>query len=356
MAEDTIRVGFVGAGANTGLRHIPGLRAQPGVELAGVANRSLASSQRVCDEYEITKAYADWVDLIDDDDIDAVCIGTWPYMHRTLTLAALDAGKHVLCEARMAMDAAEAHEMLDASKANPDLVAQIVPPPHMMPAEKHLIDLITDGYIGDIIHVNIRAFNEMTWPDTTSPVHWRHDRDLSGKNAMTMGIWYENLMRLVGQASSVQAQGQTVVKHRVNADGIRTEMTIPDQLDILYSLAGGGTVNMSVATAIGTFQPPFDLWIFGDQGTFHIDTPDFKQPGSPQLRIMSGKRGETEMAEVTVPPEKVGAWRVEEEFINAIRGIEPVTRTNFTDGVKYMEFTDAVQEAWQSGSKVGLPL
>ena len=129
MAEDTIRVGFVGAGANTGLRHIPGLRAQPGVELAGVANRSLASSQRVCDEYEIPKAYEDWVELIDDDDIDAVCIGTWPYMHRTLTLAALEAGKHVLCEARMAMDSNEAHEMLDASNANPDLVTQIVPPP-----------------------------------------------------------------------------------------------------------------------------------------------------------------------------------------------------------------------------------
>lgn len=356
MAEDTIRVGFIGAGANTGLRHIPGLRAQPGVELAGVANRSLASSQRVCDEYEIPKAYEDWVDLIDDDDIDAICIGTWPYMHRTLTLAALDAGKHVLCEARMAMDSAEAREMLDASNASPDLIAQVVPPPHTMPVERHLIDLISDGYIGDVLHVNIRAFNERKWPDTDTPVHWRHDRDLSGNNVMTMGIWYENLMRLVGRASSVQAQAQTTVKHRKNADGIRTEMTIPDQLDILYSLAGGGTVNMSVATAIGTFQPPFDLWIFGDHGTFHIDTPDFTKPGAPQLRVTGGKRGDSEMSEIVVPAEKVGGWRVEEEFINAIRGIEPVTRTNFTDGLKYMEFTDAVQMAWQSGERVSLPL
>jgi predicted dehydrogenase len=356
MADDITRVGFIGAGANTGRRHIPGLRAMPGVELAGVANRSMASSQRAADEYEISKAYADWVDLIDDDDIDAVCIGTWPYMHRTLTLAALEAGKHVLCEARMAMNSDEAHEMLDASRANPDLITQVVPPPHMMTAEQHLIDLISDGYVGNVLHVNARVFNERGWPDTNTPVHWRHDRDLSGNNVMTMGIWYENLMRLVGHASSVQAQGQTIVKHRKNAEGRRVEMTIPDQLDILYTLAGGGTVNMSVATAIGTHQPPFDLWIFGDDGTIHIDTPDFTQPGSPTLRIMGGKRSDSAMSEIVVPENKVGGWRVEEEFINAIRGIEPVTRSNFTDSVKYMEFTDAVQMAWQSGERISLPL
>jgi predicted dehydrogenase len=320
------------------------------VELAGVANRSLASSQRVCDEFEIEKAYEDWVDLINDDDIDAICIGTWPYMHRTLTIAALDAGKHVLCEARMAMDSSEAREMLDASNSSPDLIAQIVPPPHTMRAERHLIDLISDGYLGEILHVNIRAFADKGWPDTDAPVHWRHDRDLSGNNVMSMGIWYENVMRLVGHATSVQAQGQTIVRHRKDADGNRTEMTIPDQVDVLYSLAGGGTVNMSVATAIGTF-PPFDLWLFGDQGTFHIDIP---QPGG--LRVMGGKRGDSEMSEIEIPADKIGSWRVEEEFINAIRGIEPVTRTNFTDAVKYMEFTDAVQLSRQTGERVNLPL
>jgi hypothetical protein len=61
------------------------------------------------------------------------------------------------------------------------------------------------------------------------------------------------------------------------------------------------------------------------------------------------------MAELTVPDDKVGSWRVEEEFINAIRGIEPVTRSNFVDSVKYMEFTDAVQKSWQSGSRIYLP-
>ena len=61
------------------------------------------------------------------------------------------------------------------------------------------------------------------------------------------------------------------------------------------------------------------------------------------------------MSAITVPDDKRGSWRVEEEFINAIRGIEPVTRSNFTDSLKYMEFTDALQESWHSGMRVYLP-
>jgi predicted dehydrogenase len=356
MANDSIKVGLIGAGRNTALRHIPGLRAQSGVELYGVANRSKESSQRVCDQFEIPNAYDDWVELIEDDDIDAVSIGTWPYMHRTLTLAALDAGKHVLCEARMAMNSIEAREMLDASLASPDLVTQVVPPPHLMPVERRLMDLISDGYVGDIVHVDANIFNEGDWPNNDAPVHWRHDRDLSGNNTMTMGIWYENLMRLVGEAKSVQANAQTVVKWRKDANGDRRSMTIPDQLDVVYSLAQGGTVNLSVSTALGAFRPPFNLWIYGTTGTVHITSVDFSNPGGPRLKVMGGQKGDKAMSEIVVPAEKVGGWRVEEEFANAIKGIEPVTRTNFTDGVKYMEFTDAVQEAWQTGKIVTLPL
>jgi predicted dehydrogenase len=262
----------------------------------------------------------------------------------------------VLCEARMAMNSIEAHEMLDASLASPDLIAQIVPPPHLMPVERHLIDLISGGYVGNIVHVDANIFNEGDWPHNDAPVHWRHDRDLSGNNVMTLGIWYENLLRLVGEASAVQANAQTVVKWRKDASGNRRSMTIPDQMDVIYTLAQGGTVNLSVSTVLGAFRPPFNVWVYGDQGTIHITSTDFSNPGGPKLKVMGGKRGDKQMSEITVPAGKVGGWRVEEEFINAVKGIEPVTRTNFTDGVKYMEFTDAVQQSWQSGDRVTLPL
>jgi predicted dehydrogenase len=57
-----------------------------------------------------------------------------------------------------------------------------------------------------------------------------------------------------------------------------------------------------------------------------------------------------------VPPDKQGTWRVEEEFVNAIRGKEKVVLTSFEDGVRYMEFTEAVTRSAQTGQAVSLPL
>jgi predicted dehydrogenase len=351
MANETIKVGFIGAGANTALRHIPGLRAQQGVELVGVANRSIESSKIAADKYEIGEAYPTWLDLVEDPDIDAVCIGTWPYMHSTTTLTALDNGKHVMVEARMAMNGSEARDMLAASLANPDLITQVVPPPHLMACEQHVIDIIADGYVGDIVNVNARVTDGSAFPDSDQDAHWRHIRELSGNNVMTTGIWYENLMRFIGPASSVSANSQTRVPHRKGWDGSRMAMTIPDQIDIIYSTGSGVNVNLSVSTVSGPFVPPTEIWIYGTEGTIHIATSGL---GNDPV-VSGGRKGDDSMSVIEVPAEKRGSWRVEEEFINAIKGIEPVTRSNFTDSLKYMEFTDAIQESWQSGMRVNLP-
>ena len=73
----TIRIGIVGLGANTRLRHIPGLLACDDVELYGVCNRSTKTTRRAAVEYGIPKDYDRWEDLVADPDLDAVVIGTW---------------------------------------------------------------------------------------------------------------------------------------------------------------------------------------------------------------------------------------------------------------------------------------
>ena len=71
-------------------------------------------------------------------------------------------------------------------------------------------------------------------------------------------------------------------------------------------------------------------------------------------RVLGAKRGDKELREIPIPAEKRIGWRVEEEFVNAIRGREKITRTNFEDGVRYMEFTDAVNESAGTGQRVTL--
>lgn len=94
-------MGIIGAGGNTKLRHIPELESLPGVRIKSVANRTHASALAVAHQFGIPVATGDWREIIADPEVTAIVIGTWPYMHAQLTIAALDAGKHVLCEARM---------------------------------------------------------------------------------------------------------------------------------------------------------------------------------------------------------------------------------------------------------------
>ncbi|MBI4220723.1 MAG: hypothetical protein HY682_11300 [Chloroflexi bacterium] len=135
---------------------------------------------------------------------------------------------------------------------------------------------------------------------------------------------------------------RTVVKSRLDEDGRRVAIQIPDHVDILADLAIGAQARMNFS-AVSGFSPNEDTWIFGTEGTLRIDAK----------RVLHGaKRGDPELKAIDVPREKRIGWRVEEEFISAVRGLEPVTRTNFYDGVAYMEFTDAVNKAFKTGATV----
>src|SRR6187401_1902797 len=111
MTNKPIRIGIVGLGANTRLRQVPGLRACAGVEIVAVANRRPESTAAAAKEFGIERTFEHWQDLVRDPSIDAVVIGAWPNLHCPATLGALAGGKHVLCEARMALNFVEAQAM-----------------------------------------------------------------------------------------------------------------------------------------------------------------------------------------------------------------------------------------------------
>jgi predicted dehydrogenase len=350
MAHKTLRIGLIGAGGNTRSRHIPGFREQSDVSIDVVANRTVESGQRIADEFGIPRVAASWRDVVADPDIDAVCIGTWPYMHAPLTIAALEAGKHVMCEARMALNAEEAREMLAVSRQNPTLTAQIVTAPHTLQVDKTIAEMIGSGAIGDLITIDARVTAGSNFPNYESPVHWRHDRDLSGNNIMAMGIWYEGMMRWVGPAKTVHAVGQSVVAHRRDDAGRRVPMQIPDHIDVIGALEQGGQMRFSISSVSGHAPSNADVYIFGTEGTLHLNMDK-----AGKLTLSAGGRDDDGLREVNIDPSKAGAWRVEEEFVNAVRGIEPITHTDFVTGVKYMEWTDAVTLSLRHGEAVTLP-
>ena len=313
----------------------------PGVEIVAVANRSLESSRRAAAEFNIPRAYADWEQLLAADGIDAVLIGTWPYMHRAITLAALESGRHVLCQARMANNAAEAHEMLAAAKRHPNLVCQLVPS-----SSGYSIDIGRSGASSPTASLatscrwKCRRL-QRGFADFGGELDWRHDPEFSGYNVLNVGAIYELMLRWLGPGNHVMAKTRVHIPTRRDEQGVHRKATIPDHVEVLYELANGAPVHMKFSETTGLSRGN-DTWIFGSQGTIHVDNAN---------NILVGRRGDRELRAHPNPPEGQFRHRAEEEFINAIRGLEPVTQNTFEIGVQYMEWTEAVYRSATIGPR-----
>jgi predicted dehydrogenase len=344
MAGIELSVGIIGAGANTRLRHIPGLQAIDGVKVVAVCNRSEASGQRVAQEFGIPRVAVDPEALFADPTIDAICIGTWPYRHREYAVRALEAGKHVLCEARMAMDADEARAMLAASEARPDLVAQLVPGPFDLRSWRTIRRMVADGSLGELTEVHVTVLSGGAL-DMATPVHWREQSQFSGTNTMLLGIYAEIVHRWLGPTESVMADAATFVSSRVDAESERrVAIDIPDSLGVLARMTNGARATYRLSTVLYAARDTNGVSLYGGGGTLHWsadDTMTFAPLGEP-LRALPPDPG-TE-----------GAWNVEADFVASIREGKPVELTSFADGLSYMRFTEAVWRSWHERRAIDL--
>jgi len=347
VAGQEIRIGIVGAGAKTRASHIPNLQAIPGVRIVAVCNRRPESTQEAARRHDIPRTCSNWKELVTADDVDAVVIGTWPNLHAPVTLAALEAGKHVLTEARMAATAEEARAMLAKARST-DRVTQVVPSPIGLAVDPVVRELMADGYVGRVQEVFVRVCSDQ-WADPAAPLHWRHRKDLSGVNMLALGIVHETLTRWVGDTIRVTADACMFTTQRQDPEsGAWVATDLPDSLRVMTELAEGGR-GLYHLSGVTHFPRGNGVEIYGTDGTLLFDVSSDTLHG--------GRTGEHEQPiPIPIPPEKRGRWTVEADFIAAIRGERPIDLTTFEDGVRYMEFTEAVYRSARAHEPVSLPL
>jgi predicted dehydrogenase len=350
--SERLRVGLIGAGANTRQRHIPGLKAITNVEIVAVCNRRPESTAALAREFSVPRTFTHWQELVADPDIDAIVIGTWPYLHCPITLAALDAGKHVLTEARLSMNAAEAREMLAAAEAHANLVTQVVPSPFGLKGNEVMRELIQEGFLGDLREVQVFGFGAAL-ADPASPLSWRQDAALSGYNMLTLGIVHETLLRWAPAPVRVLAQVHAFIPARIDPQsGVRRAVGTPDSVQVLAILENGGRASYHFS-GVTYFGQSMAIHLHGSDGALFYDLMED--------RILGASRGDmpgkaSDLQEIPISAEKAGSWQVEADFVKSIREGTPVRFTDFATGVKYMEFTEAVALSASSGEAVDLPL
>lgn len=343
MAQARIGVGFIGAGGIVRQRHLPGLQKIAGVDLVAVANRSRESAARIAKDFGIATVYDDWRRVLDDPKVNAVVIGTWPYKHSEFSLAALQAGKHVFCQARLAMDAADARRMAEAA-AKTKLTTMVCPPPHGMRVEPTVIQMVRDGFLGELRNVVVRNFTA-DYIDPAVPLHWRQISELSGFNTMIAGILAEVVGRWFGYAEEVHALDATFTRERPLKDKPGTgKVDRPDSVFIAARMEGGALGSFSFSAVAGGAGEN-SIEGYGTRGSLRYLMPSD--------RLLKASAPDWREEEVQILREREGGWRAEEEFIQAIR--EGRTgHPSWQEGVRYMQFVEAVERSARTGKSVAV--
>lgn len=331
---ETIRLGFVGLGGICRQRHVPGFLRIQGVEFAAVANRTQESSAAAAKEFGIASTSRTWRELVTRADIDAVVIGTWPYLHRAVSVAALTAGKHVFCQARMAMNHDEAAEMCAAARES-GKVAALCPVPFGLSIDRTIARWLIEARLGNVHLVRVQGLSGAN-VDPSLPLHWRKDHRLSGLNMLTLGMFIEVVHRWFGMTRTVTAQTQIYTTKRMGESGKVIDVQIPDQL-LFNADMDGGLVAQYVISGM-TPHGRDAIEIHGTNGSLYYDV------AADALYQVSADGARRPVPILPEDAYDVNEWSVERDFIAAIREGRPY-HPNFEDGRRYMQVIQAVYDS-----------
>ena len=190
-----INVGIIGCGKIAQVRHIPEYEANENARICGFYDINQERAGELAQKYQ-AKAYASYEELLADDRIDAVSVCAANSVHASITIAALKAGKHVLCEKPMAAVLADCEAMVKAAKDN-DRILMIDQNQRLAKAHREAKRMIDEGEIGDILtfRTTFGHGGPETWSIDPGKSTWFFDKDKAVMGAMAdLGIHKTDLI------------------------------------------------------------------------------------------------------------------------------------------------------------------
>jgi len=283
-----VGIGIIGTGFARKVQ-IPAFLACKGVFIASVASGHIENASAVASETGAPHFTDDWRETVRRDDVDLVCVTTPPVYHREMTLAALENGKHVLCEKPMAMSVAEAEEMTAAAE-KAGVINVIDHELRFLPGRRVAYQMIRDGVIGKIHHAKTN-FQSSYRADPDIPWNWWADITSGGGalGAIASHV-IDSLHWFMGTTiSEINCQLERHVKERKASSGQVRQVTSDDQSNMIVRFADGklsraATGLISVSMSEGPeYQNQMEF--FGEKGVIRI---------GPMGEVWIAKNGENE--------------------------------------------------------------
>jgi predicted dehydrogenase len=255
----TVGWGLIGAGDIARKRVAPALRDAPSAAFVAVSRQRRELAEAFAREFNARRWYGEWREMIADPEVDAVYVATPVNLHASPTIAAAEAGKHVLCEKPMALDVRECDRMIDACRTN-GVKLGVAYYRHFYPVVNRVKALVETGAIGTAVYAQINAF-EWFDPPAGDSRRWLLDPDRSGGGPMfDFGCHrLEVLINCLGPVRHLTALVANALFDR----------RVEDTAVVTLEFTRGGCATVAVSHA--AIEPRDTFAIFGSRGSLHID-------------------------------------------------------------------------------------
>jgi predicted dehydrogenase len=352
MNSNGLRIGVIGVGFGATVQ-VPGFQSE-GWEVVALCSRRKERVEEAAAKLGIPDTTTDWRELIARSDLDAVSIVTPPAEHHEMALAALRAGKHVLCEKPFALNAQQAKEMRGAAEAS-GLTAMVTHEFRFAPQRAYVHDLIQQGYVGPL---HLLMFDQLiAIPMQPRPMGWSSQASsgggfLGGLGSHNIDAW----RHWFGEITGVGGKLAAFFPDRLNPEtGAAVLADAEDTFSFVATFANGGLGTMTLSTAVAVHQGARVL-VQGKEGTLSTPQPGFNP--RPDGVVLGAKVGE-QLQELPMPKEyraleddrdeRLLPFRLlVREFARGIReGTSP--SPSFADGYRCQQVLDAVRESSATG-------
>jgi len=282
---DKVKWLLVGAGDIARKRVAPALSQAENSEIVAVCSRTKGHAEAVADEYEVGSVFTGFDDALTDSAADAVYLATPVGLHAPHAIAALEAGKHVLVEKPLALNAAEGQQIAEVAEASGGR-AGCAYYRRCFPRYQHVREMLENGEFGPIVLVRMIYFGWFD-PAHDDPKYWRIVPEEAGGGALAdMGSHMVDLMvGLFGLPKSVYAKSDNLVH----------DWGVEDSCSILMALESGAHVTTSFSWNSKTWRHEFEVvgteakvcWLPCDTGpvvkTVGRDTEELELPNAENV-------------------------------------------------------------------------
>ena len=349
-----LRIAVIGAGSISDA-HLQAYGANPEAELAAVCDRNGARARAKAEAFGAARTYTDYRELLAQPDIDAVSVCTWNDSHAEISIAALEAGKHVLCEKPLCRTVEEALRVEDAVRRS-GRVLQVGFVRRYNGNTQLLKSFIDAGELGSIYYAKASCLRRLG-----NPGGWFSDRSRSGGGpVIDLGVhiidvcWY-----LMGRpkVKTVSANTYARLGNRANvknlsfykaADYDAERNDVEDLANALIRFENGASLAVDVSFTLHAKQDELYVRLFGDKGGAELE---------PEPVIVTEKH-DTIVNLLPQVDNKTfdfeGSFRNEiNHFIDSVRG-RKMTLSPVGDGVEVMKMLCAIYESAREGREIEL--